>query len=93
MNEIDISELKNLIGRVNIIDLRDSYIYNLGHIPTARNIPFNFLMMNPSTYLGKNVTYYLYCEQGIRSSRACRKLLDEGYNVINVIGGYSVYRW
>ena len=41
MNEIDAKELKSLIGKVNIIDLRDSYIYNLGHIPTSRNVPYN----------------------------------------------------
>ena len=72
MNEIDVRDLRSLIGKVNIIDLRDSYIYNLGHIPTSRNIPYNFLIMNPNVYLNKSDTYYLYCDQGIRSSKICR---------------------
>lgn len=91
MNEIDVKELKSLIGRVNIIDLRDSYIYNLGHIPTAKNIPYNFLIMNPNIYLNKSDKYYLYCDQGIKSSKICTNLLNSGYQVINVIGGYNSY--
>lgn len=91
MNEIDSKDLKSLIGKVNIIDLRDSYIYNLGHIPTSRNIPYNFLIMNPNTYLNKNDKYYLYCEQGLKSSKVCKKLSNMGYQVINIIGGYTSY--
>ena len=38
MNEISISNLLKL-SNPNIIDIRDNYTYNMGHIPNAKNIP------------------------------------------------------
>ena len=43
-NNIRASELKGLIGKVNIIDIRKNFMYNLGSIPTSRNIPKEFLL-------------------------------------------------
>lgn len=85
------SELKGLIGRVNIIDVRDKYLYDLGSIPTARNIPMNFLLTNPEEYINKENRYYLYCEYGFQTPKICYKLNKLGYDVINVIGGYNDY--
>ena len=34
MNDISVMQLKSLIPRVKIIDIRDNYQYNLGNIPT-----------------------------------------------------------
>ena len=91
MSSISINELKQLIPSVNIIDIRDSYQFNLGKINTARNIPMNFLLSNPSNYLNKNERYYLYCQSGSRSEKACIMLTNKGYNVVNVLGGYNEY--
>ena len=33
------AELKGLIGKVNIIDIRQSFMYNLGNIPSSKNVP------------------------------------------------------
>ena len=41
---ISADELKGLVGRVNIIDIRDSYLFNNGNIPTSKNVPVNFLL-------------------------------------------------
>lgn len=91
-NEINIQELKTLIPGAKIIDIRDNYQFNLGSIPTSINIPMNFLLTNPDSYLTKNNTYYLYCEYGSRSKMACNELRKKGYNVINVLGGFSEYK-
>ena len=45
---ISADELKGLVGRVNIIDIRDSYLFNNGNIPTSKNVPVNFLLFNPN---------------------------------------------
>lgn len=92
MNSISVESLKELIPMVNIIDIRDKYQYNIGRIPTATNIPINFLLMNPENYLNKNDKYYIYCEYGTRSAKACSTLTSLGYNVINVEGGYNNYK-
>ena len=73
----------------NIIDIRSSDKYNINHIPGAINIEYLELLSNPSSYLNKNDTYYLYCTSGIRSKKATELLSILGYRVINVKDGYK----
>lgn len=91
-NEITTTELRQLIPGAKIIDIRDNYQFNLGSIPTSINIPMNFLLTNPDTYLTKNNTYYIYCEYGTRSKMAAQELNSKGYHVVNVIGGFNEYK-
>ena len=88
---ISTNELKGLVGKVNIIDLRDSINYNIGHIPTSRNINYLDLIINPNNYISKDSKYYLYCTYGYNSAKTCLSLSKRGFNVINVIGGYNSY--
>ena len=52
MNEISIKELIDLTNQY-IIDIRDNYTYNQGHIKNAKNIPYYSLLSNHSIYLNK----------------------------------------
>ncbi len=88
---IGIDELKTLIGKANIIDIRDNYLYRIGNIPTSKNIPVNFLIMNPNEYLNKDEIYYIYCSYGSQSTKVCSKLFNLGYKVVNIVGGYNDY--
>lgn len=90
-SNISCEEIRGLIGKIEIIDIRDNYLYKLGSIPTSKNIPVNFLLMNPNNYLDKNKTYYIYCAYGIQSKRACINLTQQGYKVVNILGGYNSY--
>ena len=45
------------------------------------------LLKNTDEYLEKNKEYYIVCQSGGRSSRACSSLRSKGYNVVNVSGG------
>ena len=81
--------LKELKPTYNIIDIRDNYSYDLGHVYNAKNIEMNELLSNHSKYLNKSDTYYIYCTSGIRSKKTCELLSILGYNVINVIDGYG----
>lgn len=90
--DITTMELRGLIPRAKIIDIRDNYQFNLGSIPTSINIPMNFLLTNPDSYLTKNNTYYIYCEYGSSSKKVCNVLAKKGYDVINVLGGFSQYK-
>ncbi|MGN1000371.1 MAG: rhodanese-like domain-containing protein [Bacilli bacterium] len=92
MNDITVLQLKTLIPGIKIIDIRDNYQYNLGNIPTSKNVPTNFLLTNPELYLNFEDTYYIYCEFGSTSSKTCEKLRSKGYKVINIIGGYNEYK-
>ena len=85
------SELMGMIGRVNIIDIRKNYFYNIGNIPTSKNIPGTFLLMNPEKYLNKEKEYYIYCTSGMESPKVCSNLDSKGYKVVNILGGYHDY--
>lgn len=92
-NEIDIYELIDLIKNysINLIDIRDSYKFSLGSIKSAKNIPADFLLMNPNEYLNKEEKYYIFCNYGITSRKVCEILRKKGYHVINVSGGYMSF--
>lgn len=91
LENIKISELKNLIGNINIIDIRSTDLYNMGHIKTSINIPKSQLLCNYKCYLDKSKQYYIYCQYGTTSIKTCIFLKKLGYNVINVLGGYEKY--
>ena len=83
--------LKKDLNNICLIDIRDKFEYNISHIPTSINIPSNFLITNPSDYLNKDKTYYLYCSSGIKSKNISNELNYLGYNTINILGGYNYY--
>ena len=92
MKEINIESIINNLYNLNIIDIRDNYLYNIGNIPNSKNIPMNLLIMNPDNYLDKEKTYYIYCNRGINSKKTCEILTSVGFNVINIVGGYLEYQ-
>ena len=79
------------ISNPRIIDIRDNYKYSLGSIPGSINVPYLFLVTNPSNYMNKKEKYYLLCDSGRTSYRCCLELVDYGYDVVNVDGGYNAY--
>jgi rhodanese-related sulfurtransferase len=88
---IHVNDIDNLIGKVELIDIREPYEYQSGSIKTAKNIPMGTLLGNPGKYLIQAKTYYIMCQSGGRSSRACGMLTKQGYDVINVAGGMGSY--
>ena len=88
-SSIDGKKLKGLIGLVNIIDVRESYLYKLGNVPTSKNIPVNMICSNYKSLFNHEDTYYIYCSYGFSSAKVCNYLSNMGYKVVNVIGGYS----
>lgn len=87
MNTISFEELKKISNPI-IVDIRDSYSYNISHIKNAINIPYYNLLNNYSHYLNKNNTYYLYCDEGIQSKEISSRLNSFGYNTKSIKGGY-----
>lgn len=89
LKNIDVKHLKNLIGTINIIDIRSVEKYNTSHIETSINIKADALLMNPNKYISKEKEYYIYCQYGRSSMRVCMTLSSLGYKVINILGGYE----
>jgi len=92
MFSISVNELDALIGKIDLIDIREPYEFAGGHIKTARNIPMNELLAKPDQYLDKSKKSYIMCQSGGRSSRTVSELKKAGYQVINVRDGMGAYR-
>jgi rhodanese-related sulfurtransferase len=88
---INVNDIDNLIGKVELIDIREPYEYKDGSIRSAKNIPMGELLSEPSKYLKKEKEYYIVCHSGARSKRACGLLVKQGFNVVNVAGGVGSY--
>ncbi|MBS4804442.1 MAG: rhodanese-like domain-containing protein [Clostridium sp.] len=88
---INVNDIDNLIGKIDLIDIREPFEYRGGSIKTAKNIPMGQLLEEPNKYLEKNKEYHIVCQSGGRSQRACSKLTGLGFDVVNVAGGVGSY--
>ncbi len=88
---IPINDMDNLIGKVELIDIREPYEYKSGSLKTAKNIPMGNLLTSPEQYLIKDQTYYIMCQSGGRSGSAVKILTKQGFDVVNVAGGMGSY--
>lgn len=74
-----------------IVDVRSPGEFEGGHIPGAINVPLGEIDRIAERVRPDDVLY-LYCQSGMRSSRACKQLKSAGFaNVVN-IGGIGSYR-
>ncbi len=85
--EIDYKEIE-FLDNVNIIDIRDHYLYERGHIKNAINVPLRVLRTMPDKYLVKDKVYYLICETGFNSKRLSDILNNMGYHTYSIKNGY-----
>lgn len=74
--------------KLTILDVRESYEYEAGHIPSAKNFPLSSLRME-FTKLDKSQKYYIICQAGGRSAKAYKFLEAQGFDVINIEGGMN----
>ena len=87
MSKIRTSEVKKIIDNKDenyiLIDVRENYEFNEGHIPGAINIPLgNITKIDYSL----DKTIIVYCKSGNRSNQAAIKLKNMGYNVKDMGG-------
>lgn len=88
---LKVNDIDDLIGKIELIDIREPYEYAGGSLRSAKNVPMQKLISNPSKFMKDNKTYYIMCHSGSRSKRTCRYLTKLGYDVVNVTGGYGSY--
>ena len=74
-----------------IIDVREAYEYQMGHVPEAVNLPLSELDARFQE-LDAAEEYHVICQSGARSAKACEFLSGKGYQVVNVLGGTSAWR-
>jgi rhodanese-related sulfurtransferase len=91
VNEISAIELLAIYKNVSVIDVREHDEYISGHIPGAIHIPLSTIPVRLSE-IDKSKTHYMICEVGGRSGQAGKFLEDQGFNVVNVVGGTGALR-
>ena len=80
-------------GKVALVDVRTAEEYAEGHIPGATNIDFyasNFVALFEAA-VPKDCPVAVYCRTGKRSGEASEKLVQAGYTVYNLEGGYTAW--
>ena len=83
-------EYRNTPGAL-LIDVRSPQEYSFGRIPGSINIPVEDIDKFDSVAENKDVPLYVYCQSGMRSSRAVSKLHHFGYKNAKNIGGIMAY--
>ncbi|MBK8777532.1 MAG: rhodanese-like domain-containing protein [Saprospiraceae bacterium] len=96
--DLSIEQFMSAYGRERkdsamLIDVRTPPEFNDGYINGA--VMINFLDDDLDKQLGmldKNISYYIYCQQGGRSKKCMDKMKTMGFNrVYNLLGGYEAY--
>lgn len=93
---ITTNDLKTELAESNIqlLDVRTPEEWEQGTIEGALKVNYyddNFVT-DATSQLSKDKPVYIYCKSGGRSLQASEKLLNEGYKVYNVLGGYDQWK-
>lgn len=73
-----------------VLDVREDYEFEAGHVPEAHHIPLAELPIR-YTELDPDEDVYVICRTGGRSSQAALWLTAQGFTAINVAGGSGAW--
>lgn len=85
----DIDKIK--VNNSIILDVRTAGEYQVGTIDGAINIS-DLELRNRLNEIPQDKNIYLFCEVGFRAYLATRFLIQKGYQVKNLTGGYKLYK-
>ena len=92
--DLKLDDVKKLIdeGGFDLVDVREDWEWNKGHLPGARHIVLNTLLANPSAQKLRDKTIFV-CQSGERSSVASEMAVALGVkDVVNFRGGTKAWR-
>jgi rhodanese-related sulfurtransferase len=92
-NSVIMAEFEQLLrkGDLNVVDVREIDEFESGHIKGAEHIALGTIPTSLDK-LDKNKEYYMMCLSGSRSATASKYLAQQGFKIVNVMGGMSAYR-
>ncbi len=80
--------------KVYILDVREEFEYEQGHIEGAILVPLGEIKSKIETVVpNKNEKILVYCRSGNRSKQASKILADLGYTNIYEFGGINVWNY
>lgn len=77
--------------KITLVDVRSEIEHNNGHIPGSILIPVDELRGRLSE-LDPGKEIWVYCQVGLRGYTASRILIQHGFQVRNLSGGYKTYK-
>lgn len=88
-NDVKAKDVGNLLkNKEFLLDVREEYEYQEGHIKGAVNLPLREILEKKDT-LPKNKDIYVYCRSGHRSADAVNFLKSLGFEKVhNIEGGF-----
>lgn len=90
---IHFDEVTNLNGNQVLLDVRNpAELESVGFISGAINIPVDQLRQRMNE-LPKDKEIIIYCQVGLRGNVAYRQLVNNGFKVRNLIGGYRTFKF
>ena len=87
----ELNELINSAEKIQIVDVREHFEWDICHIEGALNIPMN-LIVESSDKISEDITTVVMCHHGVRSMNVIQYLESKGCeNLINLEGG--IHAW
>jgi rhodanese-related sulfurtransferase len=86
MTEIENVAVESIGAEAKVLDVREDYEWEAGHIEGALHIPMNDLPERVEE-LDPDEDVYVICRSGGRSFRVAQWLVGNGYSAMNVSGG------
>lgn len=87
--QVSVTEVRDLVEKgADIIDVREKFEYDEGHVKTAKNIPMSEFR-DRLDEIPTDEPVYIHCLSGQNSYNVVRALVNLGYtNVYNIAGSY-----
>src|SRR5947209_19079957 len=91
--DLQLDEVKKLIDDgYDVVDVREDWEWNKGHVPGARHVVLSSILANPTAQTFKDGTIFV-CQVGERSAVASEMAVALGVkDVVNFRGGTKAWR-
>jgi rhodanese-related sulfurtransferase len=92
--DLKLPDIKELIdgGEYEVVDVREGWEHERGHIPGSRNVVLSRILANPGALQFSDRTIFV-CEIGERSAVASEMAVALGVpDVVNFRGGHKAWR-
>jgi hydroxyacylglutathione hydrolase len=92
--DLKVDEIKKLIdaGGREIVDVREDWEWNKGHLPGARHVVLSSILANPTAQSFRDGTIFV-CQVGERSAVASEMAVALGVkDVVNFRGGTKAWK-
>ncbi len=93
IDQISVTDLKSAVdtGAARLIDVREQWEYDSGHIPGAQWIPMSLVPLRKDEFQHSSPVYVL-CRTGNRSGQVVMWLAQQGIHAVNVHGGTEMWQ-